>query len=788
MDGLPDGTFDNSAYYNAPRNPYFHPPAPGDTRPNWGGWQKFLNLMDHLYGLIQQAGLAVGDVDLQNEVDLVNITVQGRFINDPFTYVDAVKELQTLLAIRFPSDPQIKSKVTFSTTSSRPNANPPAQGYCRTPYGLPGIGLGDSALLVRVSALLDALNGGYFGKPVVNPNPNNPFPEGLEFCRTDDGSNKTGMIQLPRDPAAVQPSVVNFHDKVCRGGDSLNGCTPDDATPIAKAVFDETWRLLSERAITGNRVMLGETNANQNLNCDGFSPGHALWQAEGFTQSQLYSNHAALTTFRPWENATVPAACYREPLPLTPLTSSGPPTAVLVKAYDPATAGYRLAGAQDVAPAAAKTFQFLFMDPDGASAITRTDALFNERASDTGGCSIRFFPASNQVQLMNDAGTSPVALNGQGKYENGECIVDPAGVSKAVNGAKLTVTIPVQFRIYGPRQAWMRVYENNSSAPASDWGPRTPRPIITSVTPASGSSSSQTFTLSSAHPSEGLALTWADILINYDLNGYYACYARYERAENRIRLLKDFYDDQTPDPFVGTLTPGTAGSLSNSQCTISTGVPNIQDIHFDSLNPTMDWKFNVSFKPAFTGERVLFTAVGEGFLDPVTEERTHTDWEVRAVNKVPGGTPDWPKPQIASWSPASGGAANQTFTVAVDDQTAGSNIYRVWMVFNKDLDGANACYLVWTPGNQIYLVVDAGPPGLLGPVTPGGAPVSNSQCRLNGVGTSGNVSGTRLTLNVNLDFNPNFSGHKMVYAAAQTTSGNTSLWKPVGVWDAPVVP
>ena len=360
-----------------------------------------------------------------------------------------------------------------------------------------------------------------------------------------------------------------------------------------------------------------------------------------------------------------------------------------MNAYDPATATYRLAGTQDVAPAGAKTFQFLFMDPDSASTITRTDVLFNEKASETGGCSIRFLPANNQVQLMNDAGTSPVALNAQGKYENGECIVDPAGVSKAVSGTKLTVTIPVQFRIYGPRQAWMRVYENNSSAPATDWGPRTPRPIITSVTPPSGSSSSQTFTLSSVHPSEGLAFTWADILINYDRNADHACYVRYERDTNVVHLANDVF---MPPPWVGSLTPGTAGSLSNSQCTISTGVPTIQNIVFGSLNPTMDWKLNVFFKPAFTGEKVLFTAAGDGYLDPVTEESTHTDWEVRAVNKLPGGTPDWPKPQIASWSPASGGAANQTFTVAVDDQTSGSNISRVWIVFNKDL-GRSDCLL-----------------------------------------------------------------------------------------------
>src|SRR5439155_18578935 len=119
-----------------------------------------------------------------------------------------------------------------------------------------------------------------------------------------------------------------------------------------------------------------------------------------------------------------------------------------------ANQGYRDVGRDDLTAAGQKTFQLLYTDQDGASTIQRAEVLFNEKKSEVGGCYIKYFPVMNQVQLRNDAGTADITPDGNGMVANGECIVNAGGVWKTTNGSKLTVTIPVTFRLAGPRQTW----------------------------------------------------------------------------------------------------------------------------------------------------------------------------------------------------------------------------------------------------------------------------------------------------------------------------------------------
>jgi hypothetical protein len=78
---------------------------------------------------------------------------------------------------------------------------------------------------------------------------------------------------------------------------------------------------------------------------------------------------------------------------------------------------------------------------------------------------------------------------------------------------------------------------------------------------------------------------------------------------------------------------------------------------------------------------------------------------------------------------------------------------------------------------------DAGT-ALLGPITPGTATtLTNSQCTLNGSGSSATKVGNTLTVNLSLTFKAAFSGPKVVFIFAYTATSDTGF-QTGGTWTA----
>ena len=90
-------------------------------------------------------------------------------------------------------------------------------------------------------------------------------------------------------------------------------------------------------------------------------------------------------------------------------------------------------------------------------------------------------------------------------------------------------------------------------------------PYNISVAPSSGSGSWSTFTAryGTARPG-GACINRAYLLINNTLNGVGACYVEYTVSSDSFRLLND-----SGNTWQGPLTPGTAATSANSQCTLS---------------------------------------------------------------------------------------------------------------------------------------------------------------------------------------------------------------------------
>src|SRR5579862_9060485 len=68
-------------------------------------------------------------------------------------------------------------------------------------------------------------------------------------------------------------------------------------------------------------------------------------------------------------------------------------------------------------------------------------------------------------------------------------------------------------------------------------------------------------------------------------------------------------------------------------------------------------------------------------------------------------------------------------------------------------------------------------------IAPGSGTQSNSQCTLNGAGSSISVSGNMLTLNLSLSFQTAFDGVKNIYMDTVDSSA-ASAWTLEGTWAA----
>jgi len=139
-------------------------------------------------------------------------------------------------------------------------------------------------------------------------------------------------------------------------------------------------------------------------------------------------------------------------------------------------------------------------------------------------------------------------------------------------------------------------------------------------------------------------------------------------------------------------------------------------------------------------------------------------------------------PSVISLSPRAGTGLTQTFSMVYSDPNGLSDLIGVLVLFNNSVKLSDACAAIYVPGtDQMYLYNDAGT-GLSAGVTPGSpAKVSNSQCTLEGSGSSFGTSGNNLTVNAALTFSGTFVGSKNAYLYAVGKT-HTSGWVKEGVW------
>jgi trimeric autotransporter adhesin len=116
-----------------------------------------------------------------------------------------------------------------------------------------------------------------------------------------------------------------------------------------------------------------------------------------------------------------------------------------------------------------------------------------------------------------------------------------------------------------------------------------------SVSPASGSGSTQSFTLSFSDPKGADHIKSARMLVNTFMDGRKGCYIYYDRPQNAFLLVND--------NGVGSaqMTVGAASEIGNSRCRLSGAVSTVL-----SAETNLTIRLNLVFDPSFAGEKQIF--------------------------------------------------------------------------------------------------------------------------------------------------------------------------------------
>jgi hypothetical protein len=426
---------------------------------------------------------------------------------------------------------------------------------------------------------------------------------------------------------------------------------------------------------------------------------------------------------------------------------------------------------------ASQTFTLTVADGAGASAIAAVYFQVNTAISVANTCMVSYSHAANGLYLLNDAGTSyqgPITPGTSGSLSNSQCTLNAASASVFPSGNSLILNLPLSFTsAFAGAKNTFGIAQDTASQwslwnTTGSWTVLGGPPTVVSALPASGSGSSQTFAVTVADAAGPSVIAAVYFLVNTVVAVTNACLVSYNHAGNGLYLLND-----AGTSYQGPITPGTSGSVSNSQCTLNAAGASVS-----TSGSNLILNLPLSFAVAFAGAKSTFALAGD-------TANQFSSWATTGSWTVPGSGP----PTVLSTLPASGSGTSQTFALTVNDGSGPSNISAAYFIVNTAISAANSCFVAYNRGaNALYLMNDAGT-SYQGPITPGtSGSVSNSQCALSALIASVSTSGNNLTLNLPLTLTFAFHGAKNTFGLAQDKAGQYSPWTTTGTWSVPAAP
>ena len=272
-------------------------------------------------------------------------------------------------------------------------------------------------------------------------------------------------------------------------------------------------------------------------------------------------------------------------------------------------------------------FTYTFNAPNGWQSLSVVDVLINSSLDGIGACYFAIVPSgasAGSVFLVDDAGDAggPFAvltLPGAGTVQNNQCSISGVGSSVNANGNTLTVTLSITFKtaFAGAKIAYMAAQD--TSPASSGWqalgvwtvpGTVPSGPAVGGVSPGHSNVLTQTYTFTFTDTNGFADIAVTNVLINGFLDGIGACYVAFTPSgptSGSVLLVDDAGD--AGGPFAVATLPGT-GTAQNSQCSISGTGSSV-----NSSGNMMTLVLNITFKPAFSGNKVLFMAARSNSLN-----------------------------------------------------------------------------------------------------------------------------------------------------------------------------
>ena len=414
-----------------------------------------------------------------------------------------------------------------------------------------------------------------------------------------------------------------------------------------------------------------------------------------------------------------------------------------------------------------QTFAFQFSDPNGAADLTTVSVLFNSTLALANACSVIYDRAQNTLAMLTDAGgVASTITPGSGSQQNSQCILNGSSSTVTLAGNVLTLSLAITFQttFTGTKNIYMQAVSPWGTAnwqQVGAWSASSGPPVAVSVTPSSGTGTSQTFTFLYSHPKGYTAISSVSMIVNSTLTRVGGCSLVYSPASNTLYLQND-----AATAWLGPVTPGQSGTLQNSQCMVSAPSSSVS-----GSGSSLTVNLVLSFQAVFAGNKYTYMEVFDGVLD--------SGWVQRGSWTVPG----WGPPSAVSVTPSSGSGPAQTFAFLYSHPNGYAAISSVSVIVNSTLTRAGGCSLLYYRGsNTLYLQNDPAT-AWLGPITPGqSGALQNSQCTVNATTSSVAGSGTNLSVNLALNFTPSFAGNKYTYM--EVFDGvQDSGWVQRGTWN-----
>lgn len=431
-----------------------------------------------------------------------------------------------------------------------------------------------------------------------------------------------------------------------------------------------------------------------------------------------------------------------------------------------------------------QTFTFTARDANGSANFDRIFFLINPTTPvPVNSCHGFYDRDSNAVYLFNDSLTTligPLVPGSGGSISNSQCSVNGPSTT-LISGTGTDLTLSLGFALlgnYGTISHNVYLYATDKQGNGTGWLQRATwgttgpvAPTIVSGTPASTTANPQTFTFTTRDLNGAVNLDRIYFLVNSSNNvPVNTCHGFYDRASNTVYLFNDALT-----ALAGPLTPGVAGTISNSQCSISGAT--------SALVSSSGTDLVLSLGMTLLGSYA--TAPQNVYVWAVDLQAQGTGW---VQTSTWGGGGGQAPPTLVSTSPASPTGSPQAFTVVARDTNGFTDISRIYFqVYSSPTVPANSCHGFYDRASNALVLYNDALTVALGPLTPGGAgTVSNSQCTLNAAtSTPVTASGTDLTVTFGLSLNGTYGlVQQKVYFWVTDAAATGTGWVQGSTWNS----